>query len=257
MTVTLIIKLFLFIAVYIALFTVNLIIYLIDRLFLLNDKFIKIRIYTLSVSSTVILKILRIKVNVEKINIYDKNSFIISNHLSYIDILIISSIYKSSFIGSIDQVKNNKFFGYLALISGCVFVNRKERINIQNEIKEISNKLKRTSICFFPEATTSNGSKVLPFKSSFFQCIKNSPNYLKILTINYQKINGKKVSFENRDLIFYYGNHMFFNHFINLLKQNTIEVLITEKLEKNTNLHRKTLSQNTYNQISSNYIPII
>jgi len=42
-----------------------------------------------------------------------------------------------------------------------------------------------------------------------------------------------------------------------LLKQNTIEVLITEKLEKNTNLHRKTLSQNTYNQISSNYIPIM
>lgn len=124
---------------------------------------------SVSTFSTILLFILKIKVRTEGDYHSDQPSFIVSNHLSYIDILIISKYMPCLFITSI-EMKKTPILGQIVTLAGCLFVERRSRANIQNEINTIRETLENgISITVFPEATSSNADRVLPFKRSLFE----------------------------------------------------------------------------------------
>jgi 1-acyl-sn-glycerol-3-phosphate acyltransferase len=126
---------------------------------------------TTSFFSKLGLKVMGIKVNVknyENLTRMNNNYLIVSNHLSYTDIVVISSVCPSIFIASIDQVKNTFLLGTIAKFGGSVFVERRSRSNLLKEIETLLDLLKEGfNMVLFPEGTTSNGDCVLPFKSPF------------------------------------------------------------------------------------------
>src|SRR5210317_869901 len=147
-------KSFLFISLYSILLLVNTLLYLIEKSLSIKDLTLKIRVKALSIICKILCYVLGVKSNIDKKS-HEYTCLIVSNHLSYVDILIISSNYNCSFVGSIDQVKQNLFFGYIAKISGCIFIDRENKRKIKNEMASIREKLERVSVCIFPEATTS------------------------------------------------------------------------------------------------------
>ena len=245
-------KLFLFVSFYSILLLVNTLLYLIEKSLFINDLTLKIRVKTLSIICKILCWVLGVKSDIDKKN-HEYPCLIVSNHLSYLDILIISSNYNCSFVGSVDQVKQDLFFGYIAKISGCIFVDRKDKRKIKSEMISISEKLEKVSVCIFPEATTSNGENVLKFNSSFFQVCLNNQKNINLLTLNYKAIDNKSVSNENRDYVFYYGKHIFLEHFLKFLKLKKIKVDITDRLISSNISDRKELADLSYKIIKNSY----
>lgn len=245
-------KLFLFTSFYTILLFINTLLYLIEKSLFINDLTLKIRVKTLSIICKILCWVLGVKSNIDKKN-HEYPCLIVSNHLSYLDILIISSNYNCSFVGSIDQVKQNLFFGYIAKISGCIFIDRENKRKIKNEMESISEKLEKVSVCIFPEATTSNGEIVLKFNSSFFQVSLNNQKNINLLTLNYKSIDNEPVSVNNRNYVFYYGKHTFFEHFLKFLTLKKIKIDITDKLIRSNTKNRKELADLSYKIINSSY----
>jgi len=227
---------------------------------LVIDKNLKLRNSTRlsSFICRLLIKILGVKISMpEKSRMLpDNNYLIVSNHLSYLDIFVLASRYPSVFIASVDGVKNAFILGTIARLGGGIFVDRLNRMNIKTEIDKISVVIKNGfSVIVFPEATTSNGDKVLDFKSSLFTPAINSGIKIQPLCIKYKKLNGKVIGEQNRDFVYYYGDAEFFTHFRKLISQSSIEVEVNllEEIDTATVNSRKQATMLAFKSISLCY----
>lgn len=95
----------------------------------------------------------------------------VANHISYIDILVLGSRMDVRFIAKAD-VDRWPVFGFLARLTGTVFIERRaERSGRQRDmLKELLASGER--LVLFAEGTSTDGSAVLPFKSSLFGAIE-------------------------------------------------------------------------------------
>jgi len=188
----------------------------------------------------------------------DGNALIISNHLSYVDILLISSTVPTAFVTSND-LQETKFLGRVAKLGGSFFVERRHQLSMRSEIERIADELKRgLSITVFPEATTSDGSQIRPFKRSLFAAAQRAEVNILPVCINYTHLDGKPVTKENRDHIFYYGDMTFFSHLKKMLKHRSIgaQVCVLDPVSPGSFEDSRELMSHTYERINSVYKPI-
>ncbi|MCB1380264.1 MAG: 1-acyl-sn-glycerol-3-phosphate acyltransferase [Alphaproteobacteria bacterium] len=93
---------------------------------------------------------------------------IVSNHVSWLDIMVLSAVAPLSFVAK-REVNGWPFFGSLARLQRTVFVDRDRRHATGSSRDEMRDRLGAGDILvLFPEGTSSDGSRVLPFKSAFF-----------------------------------------------------------------------------------------
>jgi 1-acyl-sn-glycerol-3-phosphate acyltransferase len=152
------------------------------------------------------------------------NVMLVSNHLSYIDILIIAAQQPTLFITS-REIRQTFFLCFISALGGSIFVDRRRISGVRNDINMIARYLVNGfTVCFFPEATSTDGSEVLPFKSTFFEAAKRVGSTITPLCIRYTSIDGNPADKNNRDLVCFYGEMTFFSHFIKLMPLKGIEV---------------------------------
>ncbi len=90
-------------------------------------------------------------------------NFFVSNHVSYLDIPLLASVVDGLFVAK-SAVADWPIIGFLAKISRTHFVSRKA-IHIPKEKTRLVELLRKgESIFLFPEGSSSNGTKLLPFK---------------------------------------------------------------------------------------------
>jgi len=164
-----------------------------------------------------ILQILDIEINIDSPAFFDKNNcLIVSNHISYVDILVISSIINCAFVTSTD-VEKQFFLGFVSKLANSIFVSRKvfkiSRKDVINIARTIAH---NCPVCIFPEATSTDGEKILKFRSSLFESIV----ILNVVVLPvYIKYSNNKVA--------YFGKMKFFSHLWNLLKEKDIIVSVS------------------------------
>lgn len=94
---------------------------------------------------------------------------VVSNHLSYLDIVIISSVMPCFFVSK-SEIKRWPYFGEAARTGGTMFIDRKSRASTAEVAGQIGERLKLPiPVLLFPEGTSSDGSEVLRFHSSLFE----------------------------------------------------------------------------------------
>jgi 1-acyl-sn-glycerol-3-phosphate acyltransferase len=114
----------------------------------------------------------------------------VANHISWVDIHSINSIIPLRFIAKI-EVESWPIFGYLVSKSGTLFINRNIRKDAARIIEiTTSSLLNEDNVCFFPEGTTTDGSQILPFKSSIIQAAINANAKIWPVAIYYPLTNG-------------------------------------------------------------------
>lgn len=188
------------------------------RAFIYNEE-ARLRFHSTTTSffTRQFLKILGIRVKLSQTITRDTSYLILSNHLSYIDILIISAMNPALFITS-KEIEKDLFLGTLSKLGGSFFIERRIPSEMPAEISRIGSVLRKGfQVVLFPEGTTSNGEKLLPFKKSLLACAVESETPILPLCLKYKSINRDDLSQENRDLLFWYGNMDFFPHFWKLL----------------------------------------
>jgi len=94
----------------------------------ISSFFCRLLLVTLSV---------KLKMNHDGACLSKSNYLIVSNHLSYLDIFMISSMLPSVFVASVDGVRNSRLLGPIAEIGGGIFVDRLNARSLPNEIKHM------------------------------------------------------------------------------------------------------------------------
>ena len=90
----------------------------------------------------------------------------ISNHTSWLDITVISTLAPVSFIAK-REVASWPLFGTFARLQRSIFIDRTRRKGAAEANREIAERLAGgDAIILFAEGTTSDGNRVLPFRSS-------------------------------------------------------------------------------------------
>ena len=151
----------------------------------INDKQKKKYIKNWSKRLLSILKIqLEINQDLNKL-LSSKQFLIVSNHISWIDIFLINSIFPISFLSRGDVAKW-PLIGKLTKCADTIYIKRGNKKSLSMAASQIENKLnKMNSVFFFPEGFATDGSKLLPFKSNFFQTAINSNINILPLAIRY------------------------------------------------------------------------
>lgn len=157
-----------------------------------------------------------------------KQKIILSNHTSYLDILILGAYFDCFFVAKMD-IAGWPVFGFLAKIGGTLFIQRQRQF-IRNQLALLEKHLQaRQSLLIFPEGTTNDGMSIQSFKSSLLNAAYNVPKapLIQPVTILYTHMNGKKLETrEECDRIAWYGDMTLAPHLWYVFRQKSIEAKI-------------------------------
>lgn len=156
-----------------------------------------------------VCRILGLRVIVEGKPCTDRQVIFLCNHLSYLDIPVIGSVLKASFIAK-SEVAEWPVFGFLSKLQQTAFVSR-SRDTVEHERGNLGKMLKDgRSLIIFPEGTSTDGRTVIPFKSSLLTIAYTDETrdiWIQPMTLTLVSINGRDpAAQEVRDLYAWHGD---------------------------------------------------
>lgn len=181
---------------------------------------------------------------------------IVSNHLSYLDVLAFSLKFRSSFVTSL-EVKNSVLLGEIVTAAGCLFVDRKDRRNLGLEVAELSDALRDgLNVAIFPEATSTNGDSVIRFRRPLFNAALQANVPIVPVSVNYVLVDGQPVGGHNRDLVCWYGDMDFLPHFLKVtrLKGVDVELRVGKPLAPEGDI--QSLADAAYERVVETFTPL-
>ena len=132
---------------------------------------------------------------------------LVSNHLSYLDILIYSAAVPCVFVSKA-EVNSWPYFGFAARQAATIFIDRARRTSAQMVAQEMARRLADpVPILVFPEGTSSDGAQVMRFHSSLFEPAAASSAPVTAAAVRYE-IEGGLPEHE----LCWYGDEGFLSH---------------------------------------------
>jgi 1-acyl-sn-glycerol-3-phosphate acyltransferase len=153
------------------------------------------------------LKSLGIEYTVE--GVPPTHGLVVSNHLSYIDILIFSAAMPCFFVAKMEIV-GWPFFGKAARSGGTIFVDRSSLASALTVAEQMTERLKLPipiPVLLFPEGTSTDGSQVIRFHSRLIDPATSLGVPITTACVRYVLHDGM----EERELC-WYGDETFVNH---------------------------------------------
>lgn len=152
----------------------------------------------------------------------------VANHITYLDIPVLGSLAELSFIAK-SEIAGWPLAGALARLQRTVFIERRRR-GLRGERDQLEQRLAAgDSLVLFPEATTGNGTRLLPFKSSLFSVAERAgerPLAVQPVTIAYTMLDGMPLTLHIRHLVAWYGAMSMRDHIWTVLGLGRIEARV-------------------------------
>jgi len=182
----------------------------------------------------VLRALLRIKVHVRGDPVRDRAVLYVSNHVSWVDIVVIGSLSPVAFIAK-SEVRKWPLVGITAEIQRTVFVDRARRHQTTDAIGEIVQRLASgTSVVLFAEGTSSDGNRVLPFRSALVGAIKHAATHgrgadilIQPMSICYTGVHGIPMGRQHRPLVAWYGNLDFMPHIRAFIERGAVDAVVS------------------------------
>lgn len=170
----------------------------------------------------------------------------VANHCSYLDIPVLRAILDATFVSRHD-VSGWPVLGSLARMTGTLFFERRPARSGEQTRQMTGQFEKGRSIILFPEGTSTDGNRVLPFKSSLFAAVGRSQGMTRIVqpvTIAYTHLYNVPMSLVERPLFAWYGDMDLAPHLWQLLHigRATVEVTLHDPVRPEQAGDRKQLA---------------
>ena len=104
-----------------------------------------------------------------------KGALLLANHVSWLDIPALAHATGSAFVAH-DGLAAFPFLKWLCEMNDTVFIARHDRASIADQVQQVRTAMAaRGTLTLFPEGTTSDGTGLLPFKSSLLSALDPLP----------------------------------------------------------------------------------
>lgn len=167
-----------------------------------------------------------------------------ANHLGYVDIVVLGSAQPTIFLAK-SEVRGMPVLGLLTACAGTLFIRRDKRTDVARFDEPFARVVNEgLMLGIFPEGTSTDGHRVLPFHSSLFKNAASEQWPVTPAWIGYEVKNG---SVENE--VCYWGDMIFFPHFLRLIQldQITATVVYGEPIKGQTD--RKEIARQCHRQV--------
>jgi len=162
-------------------------------------------------------------------------ALILSNHVSWLDICVISALAPVVFVAK-SEVAGWPVFGWLAKLQRTIFINRKARHQTGAATKEIAGRLLGgDAVVLFAEGTSSDGVRVLPFRSSLVGAVHHALGAgthhthvtVQPMSLAYVGFGGVPIGRGLRERVAWYGDADLMPHLFAVLSSGAVDVTVS------------------------------
>lgn len=186
--------------------------------------------------SRFLCRLFGIKVTVVGTPVRDRGVLMVANHTSYLDIVALGGTTEVSFVAK-SEVNTWPFFGLMARLYETVFVERSRRSQAGVARDQLRERLQAgDALVLFPEGTSNDGNRVLPFKSALMGAVEaqigtdaqGRPQHVPVqpVSISYVGFHGMPMGRENRPLFAWYGDMELVPHLWEAVTAGPVDVVI-------------------------------
>jgi 1-acyl-sn-glycerol-3-phosphate acyltransferase len=164
-----------------------------------------------------------------------RSVLILANHVSWLDILVITATVPVNFVAK-REVAGWPLVGWVARARGTVFVDRERRQQTPAANARIARSLAEgQSIVLFAEGTSSDGNRVLPFRSALVGALKSAVSQVAAgeriavqpLSIGYTGLQGLPMGRQHRPIVAWYGDRSLVPHLREFLRRGAVDVTLS------------------------------
>jgi 1-acyl-sn-glycerol-3-phosphate acyltransferase len=142
----------------------------------------------------------------------------VSNHSSWLDILVLGGVIEAAFVSKA-EIASWPLVGTVARLGRTVFVSR-TRSGTGKEAGDIQQRLAAgDSIILFPEGTSNDGTRVLPFRSSFLSVAQDAKQ-VQPVSLVYDRLGGLPACRRDRPFFAWYGDMDIMTHFWRIARRS-------------------------------------
>ena len=140
----------------------------------------------------------------------------VSNHTSWLDVLVLGTTLDACFVAK-NEVGQWPLINVVARLGRTLFVSR-TRSATKGEAGVIRQRMGRgDSVILFPEGTTSDGGRVLPFRSAFLS-VADHARQVQPVSVVFDRLGGLPACRRDRPLFAWYGDTDILTHFWRLAR---------------------------------------
>ena len=177
----------------------------------------------------------------------DAPFILVSNHLSYIDIVPMFINMDCTFVAK-KEVASWPLLGPMVKYTGVIFVDRSIKRDLTRVNELLSKSLnKNQGIVLFPEGTTTGGDKVLPFRSSLLNYPASATIPVHYSVIQYQTSEDDPPADET--VCFYGARDPFHKHVFKLAGNKRIECKVVYSKDFVIEADRKGLAEKLHRKV--------
>jgi 1-acyl-sn-glycerol-3-phosphate acyltransferase len=173
---------------------------------------------------------------------------LVSNHLSYVDIVVLASQVDCAFIAK-TEVKSWPLLGLICRTMDTIFVDRKLKKDVHRVMGQIDRTLREgLGVVLFAEGTSSNGQTVLPFKTSLLELAARKEIPVHYASIRYAAPRGEASADR---AVCWWGDMTFPDHLFRLLQMASFEANLVYGSEPIIAGDRRVLAAKLWSAVSS------
>ncbi|CUW48227.1 1-acyl-sn-glycerol-3-phosphate acyltransferase [Novacetimonas hansenii] len=197
----------------------------------------------------------------------------VSNHSSWLDVPVLGTVLPSNFVAKGD-IEKWPIMGLVSRIGRTIFVSRQRSTTGRERDEMMDRLIGGDNLVLFPEGTSSDGSRVLPFMSAFFAIAKlpriprgreNTPEaeamrqhppgmtpLIQPVSVVYDRLEGVPVNRARRPVFAWYGDMELGPHVWQLVKWRSMRatVMLHPALDPDDFPSRKALAQAAWRAVS-------
>ena len=158
-----------------------------------------------------------------------RSTLFVANHTSYADITVLGGLIPGCFIAK-TEVAAWPFFGLLAKLQRSVFIERQARHAAVHRDAMQQRLDAGDNLILFPEGTSNDGNRVLPFKSALFSVAERHaggrPLIVQPVSIAYARLDGAPLGYALRPRFAWYGDMNLAGHLARMVGLGVVTIIV-------------------------------
>lgn len=148
----------------------------------------------------------------------------LANHSSWLDVVVLGGVLEACFVAK-SEIERWPLVNVVARLGRTVFVSRSRR-RTGTEAGEMRERFAAgDSLLLFPEGTSSDGTRVLPFRSSFL-AVADAAQQVQPVSIGYDRVGGLPACRRDRPVFAWYGDMDLATHAWRLARHPGLRVTV-------------------------------